>query len=396
MRAVVLDITRTLSRLDGKVLTGVDRVERAYLTQFASGSRPFMAFGILGKTAFVFSPDQIDELLLLIDRAKPGGGSLRRPMSRWQLQKINTFKLPKQSLMKWVYSRLGEDTFVLNVGHLFHNLPLYCERPKSCKLLVMIHDTIPLDFPHFQMPESVKKFNVGLKYISSEADVVICNSNATKDRAVNWLSTVGRTPTLATIPLGVAHPFPNEPSPTTHPFFVQLGTIEPRKNHILMLDVWQRLWEKSGSSAPHLYIVGRRGWKNENVFKRLDSENFMNKIVFERNNLSDAETQKLISGASALLFPSFAEGFGYPLFEARQLGIPIIASNLEVFREFDDPQTLYIDGYQTHTWQNKIEKQAILGKSEFLPVRDINACNVPRWSDHFDKLEGIFGNLGRD
>jgi len=61
--------------------------------------------------------------------------------------------------------------------------------------------------------------------------------------------------------------------------------------------------------------------------------------------------------------------------------------------QFDDPQMLYINGYQIHTWENKIEHQASLGKSEFLPVRSINACNVPRWSDHFKELEGILGDL---
>ena len=70
-------------------------------------------------------------------------------------------------------------------------------------------------------------------------------------------------------PLGVPvpKPVPQElPFVPQPPYFLCLGTIEPRKNHLMLLDVWQNL----PAPVPQLYIVGRRGWSNVAVFDRLD------------------------------------------------------------------------------------------------------------------------------
>lgn len=83
------------------------------------------------------------------------------------------------------------------------------------------------------------------------------------------------------------------------PYFITIGTIEPRKNHAFLLDLWEG-WE----DALHLVICGNRGWKNEDVFARLDTVD--RSRITELNGLEDAQMMGLLKGAKAALFPSFA------------------------------------------------------------------------------------------
>ena len=96
-----------------------------------------------------------------------------------------------------------------------------------------------------------------------------------------------------------------------HPYFVMLGTIEPRKNHLLLLHVWRRLVAET-PNAPRLVIVGARGWENEQVADVLDRAESLKAHVVEMSRLRSADLVALLSGARALLAPSFGEGYGLP------------------------------------------------------------------------------------
>src|SRR5438309_5930757 len=73
------------------------------------------------------------------------------------------------------------------------------------------------------------------------------------------------------------------------PTFVVLGTIEARKNHQLLLEVWRRLIASLGTEAPHLLIIGQRGWEADEVFHQLDNDTRLRRHVTEINNCSDQE-----------------------------------------------------------------------------------------------------------
>jgi glycosyltransferase involved in cell wall biosynthesis len=123
------------------------------------------------------------------------------------------------------------------------------------------------------------------------------------------------------------------------------GTIEPRKNHLLRLNVWREL--ASGGRAPKLVVVGKRGWLNENVVDMITRCPALAGHVIETAGLSTPGLRHLMSGARALLMPSFGEGFGLPVAEALVAGVPVIASDLDVFREVggDAPDYLHpLDG----------------------------------------------------
>jgi len=178
--------------------------------------------------------------------------------------------------------------------------------------------------------------------------------------------------------------------PLSEPYFVMLSTIEPRKNHWLMLHVWRRLVEGLGEKAPRLVVIGQRGWECENVLDLLERCHVLRGFVIEKRNCSDAELETYLRHAQALLFPSFAEGYGLPLVEALSLGVPVIASDLPVFREIANDIPEYLDPLDGTGWLNCVESysrpDSQLRADQILRMANFAA---PTWSTHFDLFERL-------
>ena len=87
-------------------------------------------------------------------------------------------------------------------------------------------------------------------------------------------------------------------------------------------------WRRKAAAAPRLLLCGRRGWENENVLDLLERCEALRGLVLELGTLPDSRVTELLAGARALLFPSFAEGYGLPVAEALALGVPVLCSDL--------------------------------------------------------------------
>lgn len=127
--------------------------------------------------------------------------------------------------------------------------------------------------------------------------------------------------------------------------FVVVGSIEPRKNHAFILDAFERLWE-TGSSA-RLVIIGRFGWKNEDIVDRIHHHADLGSKLFLVRDMSDSELDRAYRQASALVIASEAEGFGLPVVEAFQSGLPVICSDIPVFREIAEGRAVFV-GLNSH------------------------------------------------
>ena len=190
-------------------------------------------------------------------------------------------------------------------------------------------------------------------------------------------------------PLGV-EPVPRVPAPmpSARPYFVILGTIEPRKNHLLLLWIWRDLCERLGpAGVPQLLIIGRRGWENENVIDMLDRCAVLHGVVRELDRLPDQELRAILAGAQALLMPSFAEGFGLPIAEALAAGIPVIASDLAVHRETGGDVPDYIDPLDGPAWKQAVLAYADPGHARRRAQIDRMAAWSPTpWDSHIDAV----------
>ncbi|AXI44675.1 glycosyltransferase family 1 protein [Sulfitobacter sp. SK012] len=269
----------------------------------------------------------------------------------------------------------------LNVGHsnLTDRVFRAVKSVSGAHISVLIHDAIPLDFPQFQRPNTVRPFEEKLRRAQAHADLIIYNSADTKRRAEAHMQSWGTVPNGVVAHLGTtisepdASKLPPGLSPT-EPYFVTVGTIEPRKNHAFLLDLWAQM----GPAAPLLLICGNRGWNNREVFDQLDGLSATSRVK-EVNDLSDAALSRLVAGAQGLLFPSHAEGFGLPAIEALTLGTPVFCNDIETFREILGEKAVYATVSDSYLWLSTIEAWTTRSHAKREKIR----FDAPKWDDHF-------------
>lgn len=389
--ARLLDVTRVLRRA-GRVWTGVDRVELAYIEALIEDPVPVWALartplgyvlldraGLIGfqqrlsGAAEFSSPD-------LLSRLQRGmHDTARRALT--DLRKLAVARCVPQGLARMLARHLPAGTAYLNTGHsnLSERVLSAVRAVPDARISVLVHDVIPLEYPQFQRAGTVEVFEQKMRRVRRHADLILYNSADTMARTERVMTAWGDVPRGIVAHLGTMAPRPDpsalpEGLPPEIPYFITVGTIEPRKNHALLLDIWERL----GPDAPLLLICGSRGWNNETVFRRLDALG-PEARVREVSNLSDDALAALVQGAHGLLFPSLAEGYGLPAVEALQLGTPVLCSNMATFREILANRAEFVDDSDIRLWEERIvvwSKQA----RDRLRVRDFEA---PTWATHF-------------
>ncbi len=125
------------------------------------------------------------------------------------------------------------------------------------------------------------------------------------------------------------------------PTYLIVSTIEPRKNHKYLLDVFNKLWEDN--IDVNLVIVGRVGWKVEEIMDRIKNHKLLNKKLFHLSNINDKELLYCYQNSKMLLFPSIIEGFGLPIIESLSNSLPVLASNIPIHREVGGDKIGYFD-----------------------------------------------------
>lgn len=403
----LLDVSRTISRLGAGGDSGVDRVERAYIRHLAeSDGKVLFLTRVMGGVALLDRAGMAQILNLADDPAQLETPDILGHLSRRQSpERRRADTAARRCAIAWVLRPKMTDLLrgalapgfrYLNVGHTHLQAARIAaiRAAGAGQIAVLIHDVIPLDFPEFSRPAAPTRFAELLRGAAEAADLLIYNSQDTARRAAHWLNRWDLAPPSVTALLGVDPP---DRSPSTTPSaqasFVMLGTIEPRKNHLLPLSIWRQLnAELPADQIPHLHIIGRRGWENENILAILKRAPFMGKNVFEHGYLSDAQVADRMRQAHALLFPSFAEGFGYPLAEALQLGLPTICADLPVFREIAPQGPTYLDPLDGPGW-----KTAILSAAKNTKERSaahVAPLVMPDWPTHFSTVFGRLDNVG--
>ena len=255
-------------------------------------------------------------------------------------------------------SRFSAPRFLFNTGHSGLDKIQYTHRLQRSGLepLFFVHDLIPLTHPEYCRPGEAERHRARMNTMLGMGHGVIANSAATLEELTAYAKAHGLPMPPATVALlaPARLPEPAVDAPLSKPYFVMLGTIEPRKNHWLLLQLWRQIIEQVGEHAPRLVIIGQRGWECENVVDLLERCETLKGFVFEYPVCSDAELSSWLYHAQALLFPSFTEGYGMPLVEALSLGVPVIASDLPVFREIAGEIPEYVDPLDGKRWRELI------------------------------------------
>jgi glycosyltransferase involved in cell wall biosynthesis len=393
---ITLDVSRLVLRFLEKMdPTGVDRVTLAYVQHFSKAlpltTRALIRWrGLSG----IFSVARSQELFALLLRGHRDAGAemtaclLRGMVSTW-------------------FNGNGSRSLLLQTAHqdvesaaFWRNLRWHGLRP-----VFFVHDLIPLTHPQF-CREGDEALHRERLLLMRQGVGLMTNSQASKSALDSFYIDVGySTPPIIVGALGCDTSTPkliaNEPDsmpaigqfPSINQkknslrepaYFVCLGTIEPRKNHRLLLDVWRKLLaENEAQSVPVLRVIGQSGWGCEALERELLDASWHQGRVAWLRDCSDVQLQHQLKGARALLFPTHTEGFGLPLAEALAAGLPVIANDLAVFREFAGDAPEYLPPDDAQLWAQAVQEYAHDTNRRHAQLARLATWQPPSWEAHF-------------
>ncbi|WP_020181012.1 glycosyltransferase family 1 protein [Methylopila sp. M107] len=416
MPRTVLDVTRLLTRAGNAVATGVDRVELAYARRALAMPADRVGFAaVLGPRSVPLDAERVRRFVETLDAGWRGVsgddeaarrlaatlGAPRPDRPEAVAPKVDpkrlALRLKASSALALSRSPIEPGDAYVHVSHLRLDRRAVFARLKrqGARLTILVHDLIPIRFPEYGRPGEDDRHRLRMATAIETATTLIANSADTARDLAAFAREAGLvSPPIVTAPLGLEPGFAPDAAPlvAAKPYFVTLGTIEPRKNHLLLLHVWRRLAERMGEATPKLVLVGRRGWENEMVLDLLDRSPAIRAHVVEANDLSDVALTALIKGARALLFPSFSEGYGLPLAEALALGSPALASDLPAFREIAGERVDYLDPLAGPDWERAVVDYADPANGRRAEaVARIAGYSAPTWDEHFRIARGATG-----
>jgi alpha-1,2-rhamnosyltransferase len=207
-------------------------------------------------------------------------------------------------------------------------------RAEGVRIVAVVHDIIPLTHPEYvQRPHEPAAW---FKWLAENADRILAVSGyvegTLRERWPDRRWSTGHFhlgADFVTSPSSA--PTPALRAALGGPCFLMVGTIEPRKGHAVALQAFRKLW--AAGSPARLLIIGRVGWMVDDLMRDLRSSPELGRRLHVLTEASDDDLAAAYAGATALLAASKVEGFGLPVVEALRAGLPVLASDIPVFRE---------------------------------------------------------------
>ena len=232
---------------------------------------------------------------------------------------------------------------------VFHASNMVRNPPRKAKLTATIHDLTSRLMPELHTPANIQADQGFAEKVLKRANGLIAVSENTRQDAVRLL---GLDPErVHVIHSGVPEVyFGAQPRPSERPYVFFLGTIEPRKNIDILLDAWQNLRLRDDFD---LVIAGASGWAAGKTLARLASQPANVRYL---GYVPEDELPGLTAGATAFVYPSLYEGFGFPVAQAMAAGVPVITSNTSCLPEIAGDGALLVDPRSTAEIQAAIQK----------------------------------------
>lgn len=266
---------------------------------------------------------------------------------------------------------------------------------RKCIMVKMHYDAVPLLFPQYSHENTVyryiENFAAALRYM----DYWICNSRAVErdlHRLVREMD-MGGVKTFV-CPLGADISVAEQPRPPARfangapgRYIICVGTIEPRKNHELVLDAFEALIEAPEFSDIHLVLVGKSGWNNQHVIEKITRHPEADRRLHWLAGIPDTELEWLYEHAKLCLCLSHYEGFGLPVIEALSRGVPVMCTRDSAMDEVAEGAAIGVP----------LERDAVVAalkdffRSGGKPVP--SNYQVPSWDAAAQRLRAIFADI---
>jgi glycosyltransferase involved in cell wall biosynthesis len=230
---------------------------------------------------------------------------------------------------------------------------VHCKR-SGVRMGAYVYDIIPVTHPEFCDEALVADFSMAICELCATADFILTISDATQVALKDFIAQNGGRPIpMTTVPL--AHHLTREADELVEwpeqlrrvkgkRYAAYISTIEGRKNHIYVVNVWRRLMAQ-GVDVPDLVFVGRHGWKIGALTDVLAATNNLDGRLHIAHNLSDGELNAVYANCEFSIFTSFVEGWGLPVGESLFHGRPCIASDTSSIPEVGGDLVDYVDPF---------------------------------------------------
>jgi glycosyltransferase involved in cell wall biosynthesis len=397
---IIVDLSALIGTDDHKTPRGIPRVELAYAKHFLKSAPDRLTFTAYWGRLGAVPGDAAATLVEALDTCWAGlecsaaasarAGALVRRMRRAILFSGD------EALYDRGYAADGDPLYLIVSHPLLGRMPTMRrikERTRA-RFVCFVHDLIGIEFPSFVPARQRRRHRQRMDSIAHFADAVIANSAATGIAFNRRYEATGFRAPIVVAPLGIEqhHPASIVPDRDDDPYFVCLATIEPRKNHRLLFRLWRRLAAERGRRAPRLVLIGRRGWKSKGILA--GQSTIPSGLIKEHNSLSDAEVARLLVGAQALLYPTFAEGYGLPVAEALAMQVPVLCSDLAELREVGQGVPEYLDPSDEPLWAEGVRDYAEpRSPRRQAQLSRITQWRAPSWERHFAIVEPLLTQL---
>lgn len=276
-------------------------------------------------------------------------------------------------------------------------------KDRGVRIVAFIHDIIPVNYPQFCHTNTLYNF---MDYIGANiqyADALITSTQGVLDTIyklmdqlgiqripgyISWLGSDFQVNLSEDIVSAVVEEFLEK----RKKYILIVGTIEPRKNHKILLDAFDK---KLFSEDVCLVIVGRIGWNIEQLEKRIRNHPQLGKKLFFFEGLNDASVNALYKEAFFVAFPTYDEGFGLPMIEAFERKIPVIASDCPVMREVGGDLAVYFKTESADSFLNILE-QYLYNQNQYNELKERVKSFVPfTWDQATERMAEVLRQFKR-
>ncbi|MEM1361048.1 MAG: glycosyltransferase family 1 protein [Pseudomonadota bacterium] len=306
----------------------------------------------------------------------------------------------------------GDTLVILGASWNISRLDAYARqlREKHVRLVVLLHDLVPLLTPEHVEDRVAKNFRLWLEDTVSQADMILATTEFTAAKLRDYLASHDSEAKVEVLPLARCF----EPSVTdetakdrvdllspidrriagliTRPYVLCVGTMESRKNNLSLAQAWHRLSLRPEIDLPRLIFAGKRGWLNDDFFELMDRTSGLGGWAKIVEGPSDAELALLYEHCLFTTMVSFHEGWGLPIGEGFTYGKTAVIAKNSAMPEVGGELVEYCDAQSVSSIAAACERLISDHDHRGALEDKIAAAKLRSWSDVAEDLTALLQN----
>lgn len=310
-----------------------------------------------------------------------------RPKAKNQFKNITEIEVPVNTKIplhqRWrlftsipkIVNKLKPDAVV----ELAHFGPF--NLPSNIKRVTFIHDISPVLYPQWHPKVSVLAHRFFLKSILKKTSLILTNTKFTQTEIIKKYPfakhKTGVTHLGCAINEALLNPeVPVKTSSNQIPYYLYVGTLEPRKNINTLIKAFELFLSKQKTPNTNLILAGNWGWKYKSIEDAIKKSSYQKNIIC-KGYVSEEEKIKLIKNAVAFIYPSLYEGFGIPIIEAMRFGCPVICSNIGSSKEVAGNMAMYFE---------KLNAEELCGQMQKIKLNPLSKMQKKAFVDYSERF----------